>query len=309
MRQLISILWEFALQTVRHAARGAIRAGILGGSLRPRIVGRAESLPGPSWFGLLVDTGKAWIAGQDAAIDGPALTWRPWPSDARARFAAGTTGSYVLVGSSALASVVGYMPEARELRDSADRSVIVPLHDDSETLQKLRFAFFGISRELDSGDVAARAVVEAYLRLILVEVHRASRPEMAGSERTSPSRRAFARFSDLVESHFRERWTVNDYARSLGMSRDRLGDICVSVRGMGPKQLVDRRVTIEARLQLENSSNSIQQISALLGFHSPPQFTRFFTRTTGVSPGLYRQNFLREVELGQRDQALPYEWP
>ena len=145
--------------------------------------------------------------------------------------------------------------------------------------------------------------------MILVEAYRASQPGLAGGERVSPAHRVFSKFSDLVESHFRERWTVTEYARSLGMSRDRLGDICVKVRGIGPKELVDKRVTIEARLQLENSSHSVQQIADLLGFNSSSQFTRFFARTPGVPPGQYRAAFLRESDTSESATALPYEWP
>lgn len=282
---------------------------MLDGSLRPRIIGLAESLPGPSWFALMIETGKAWISDEDDAIEGPALVWRPWSENARARLSAGATGSYIVIGSSALANAAGYMPETRELREAADRIVVAPLSGQSEKMQKLRVTFHGLIRELGTDDIAARAVVEAYLRVILVEAYRASQPGLAGNERLSPSHRAFTKFSELVESHFRERWTVMEYARSLGMSRDRLGDICVKVRGIGPKELVDKRVAIEARLQLENSSHSIQQIADLLGFNSSPQFTRFFARTTGMPPGQYRNAFLSEADTRENATALPYEWP
>ena len=286
-----------------------MRAGSLDGSLRPRIVGLAESLRGPSWFGLLVETGKAHVAGEDDAILGPALAWRPWPKEAKAMIAAGTTGSYVVLGTTALASAAGYMPETRELREAADRSFVESLVGQTDKLRRLRSAFDGVLRELRSDDVAARAVAEAYLRVILVEVYRSGSAVRSGGERASPSHRAFSRFSELVESHFRERWTVNDYARGLGMSRDRLGDICVRTRGMGPKELIDRRVAVEARLQLENSSSSIQQIADYLGFHSPPQFTRFFSRTMGVPPGQYRRANARHTAASDEPATLPYEWP
>lgn len=288
---------------------GTVRAGTLDGSLRPRVVGLAESLPGTAWFAFLLETGRVSFVEEDSPIAGPVLAWRPWTRDDRATFAAGATGSYVVLGAAALANAVGYTPETRELREMADRTVVAPLSERQLGFQALRFAFHGLHRELGSDGVAARAVVDAYLRVILVEVYRAGLPQMKGGERLAPSQRTFTRFSQLVEAHFRDRWTVTAYAGALGMSRDRLCDICQRERGIGPKELIDRRVTVEARLQLENSSHSIQQIASLLGFSSPPQFTRFFDRTMGMPPGIYRKRNQRGTETGTTEFAMPYEWP
>lgn len=287
----------------------SVRAGVLDGALRPRVVGLAESLPGPSWFALLIDSGRASIANEDVPVSGPALIWRPWSQTSHAKFSAGTTGSYVVLGSASLANVVGYMPETQELQNLANRTITTQMPGRPDAFQTLQSAFRGLDRELAADRVAARAVVEAYLRIILIEIYRSGQTAAAGADRASLSHRTFTRFSELVEAHFRERWSVIDYAETLGVSRDRLGDICLRVRGLGPKELIDRRVAIEARLQLENSSNSIQQIAALLGFSSAPQFTRFFRRVTGSPPGVYRKDYAIGLKSGHPVSALPFEWP
>lgn len=292
-----------------HTAAGAVRAGSLDGSLKPRIVGLAESLSGPSWLAVLIESGSVRIAGEDAAVSAPVLAWRPWLGGARATFRPGTAGTYVILGPTALANAVGHMPESRELRDMADRPVTAPLLRAGASLPPLRAAFEALRRELETGGVAARAVVEAYLRVILVEVYRAGRAGLTGARPAPPSRRVFAEFGALVEAHFRERWSVNGYAAALNVSRDRLGDVCRRVRGLGPKALIDRRTALEARLQLENSSDSIEQVAGSLGFSSASQFNRFFRRTVGSPPGTYRAAFLKGARSGASDPARPYEWP
>lgn len=286
-----------------------VRAGRLGGELRPRVFGMADSLRGPSWFALLLTSGAAELAVDEVAVSGPALIWRPWKRDARATFQAGAEGHYALIGPTALASAVGHMPVSRDLLELSNRSVAAPLDQGSEALQTLSAAFASVHRELVSERATAHAVVDAYLRIILVEVYRAEQAHSATRERASPSHRLFADFGTLVEAHFRERWTVNDYARALGLSRDRLGDICRRVRGFGPKEVVDRRVELEARLQLEGSSNSIQQIAELLGFSSTAQFNRFFSRVVGSPPGAYRKAFLEGAQDGLSARRRSYEWP
>jgi AraC family transcriptional activator of pobA len=293
----------------QHTAAGVVRSGLLDGSLRPRVVGLAESLAGPSWFAVLIETGVAHFSDVDTPISGPSLVWRPWGGGARVTFQAGTSGTYIILGPTALANAVGHMPETRELREMADRVVISALTPSSDDFLSLRAVFQGVGRELGSDGAAAHAVVEAYLRVILVEVFRAGKSQLEIRERPGASHRVFADYGALVEAHFRERWSVNDYSRALGVSRDRLGDICRRVRGLGPKELIDRRVALEARLQLENSSNSIQQIAGLLGFSSAAQFNRFFARTVGRPPGAYRDAFVRGGQLAVADPARPYDWP
>lgn len=279
------------------------------GALRPRLVGRAESVASPSWLGFILGNGRAAITGEDTPVTGPAFAWRPWTPDMRATFTAGATGSYVLLGATALASGIGHLPEARELREGTALDVTMPLAGADDVLGRLRFAFHGLHDELGSDRPGAAGVVEAYLRIILVEVYRARQSSFAASDPPPPSHYGFARFCDLIELHFRERWTVNEYASELGMSRDRLGDICRRARGLGPKELIDRRATLEARLQLEGSSLSIQQISAALGFSSAPQFTRFFSRHVGLTPGDYRKKIEARPVPQNLDRSVLHEWP
>ena len=293
----------------QHTAAGIVRAGTLDGGLRPRVVGLAERLNGPSWFAVLIESGSARFSDEDVSVEGPALAWRPWSSEVRVTFQAGATGTYVILGPTALANAVGHMPETRELREMADRQMVCQLNASGDVFQALRAVFHGVSREIGSDGAAAHAVVEAYLRVILVEVYRAGRSQLTAGDRPAASHRVFAEYGALVEAHFRDRWSVNDYAEALGVSRDRLGDICRRVRGLGPKELVDRRVAIEARLQLENSSNSIQQVAGLLGFSSAAQFNRFFSRTVGRPPGAYRDAFVQGGKPAVADPARPYDWP
>lgn len=308
MRLIIAILREKAVLRY-HSANSVLRTGLLDGALRARQIGRAESVSGPAWFALLLTSGRAWISGDEGQIAGPVFTWSPWTSDKRAKFAAGTTGCYAILGSSALTSAIGQIPDGREIRDVFALSVTKPLEEDEDDRNTLNFAFRGLHRELESRSPGSQAIVEAYLRVIVIVAYRARQSTFSATETMVPGHRAFRRFGELVEIHFRDRWTVNEYASALGMSRDRLGDICRRARNLGPKELIDRRVIMEARWQLENSSLSNQQIAGLLGFSSAPQFSHFFLRHVGITPGRFRKQ-MQESEKAEAPAApVLYEWP
>lgn len=288
---------------------GTVRVGALSGALRPRILGLAESFRGPSWCAILLETGGADIAGDDRPVSGPALVWHPWTATSRVRFEAGAVGTYVLLNASALANAIGHMRESRDLRDAADHPVRVPLNTSPQVRAILQSAFAGIRSEIETEAIAGHVIVEAFLRVILVEVLRSALARSSSSRAASPSHRVFTRFSTLVERHFRERWTVNDYARTLGVTRDRLGDMCRRVRGLNPKDVIDRRVMLEARLLLETSGRSVNEIAGSLGFSSAAQFNRFFAHHADQPPGAYRASYLRGSEDGVSDPARPFDWP
>jgi len=295
--------------TPRHTTSGAVRAGTLGGHLRPRVIGLAEALQGPSWFAMLITSGDARIADEDDPLRGPTLAWRPWTQHTRATIQAGAEGLYLNLGNTALAGAVGHMPISKDLREMANRSVTAPLSAHPETLQTLTAAFTGLRRELTSDHPTSPASAEAYLRIILIETYRAALAQASAGDIASPAHKIFADFGSLVEAHFRDRWSVNDYASALGLSRDRLGDICRRIRGFSPKQVIDRRVTLEARLHLENSPHSIQQVAAVTGFSTTAQFNRFFHRTVGIPPGAYRRAYLKGARSGVSDPGTTYDWP
>lgn len=290
-------------------AAGLVRAARIDGSLRPRVVGLAESLTGPSWFAALIEDGNAHIAGEEAPVAAPALLWRRWRPGARITFGAGASATYVLLGATALSAATGHRPDAQDMRETADRDHLVPLARRGAAFAALAACFSGIRREVQGDAPAAQAVVEAYLRVILVELHRSAMGRLWGDGHAAPSRRIFARFSALVEQHFRDRWPVHAYARALGVSRDRLGDICRRARGIGPKQMIDRRLAAEARQYLQHSGSSVQQVAGLLGFASTAQFSRFFVRMAGQPPGAYRAAAAQDGDQRSQGPDRPYNWP
>ncbi|WP_160763188.1 helix-turn-helix domain-containing protein [Kangsaoukella pontilimi] len=288
-----------------------LRAGIHRGALRSHVIGRAERLSGTSWLSLLIEKGDAEIRLRDVvtAIRAPAIVWWPWEQGAMAQLSPGAVGAHLLIGSTALFNAIGHKPESEDIRAMVNRRVTMPLSDDPEVLATFRGCFDAIHRESLDDRGAAGTLIEAYLHIVLIELWRSQRRSAEEISANSPSQRVFDQFRAMVEQHYRERWTVERYAASLGLSRDRLGDICMRVRGRTPKTIIDRRSEVEARLLLTNSTNSIEQIAGMLGFQSAAQFNRFFRRMTGTPPGRLRRAVSLSSADTQPESVALYEWP
>lgn len=93
-------------------------------------------------------------------------------------------------------------------------------------------------------------------------------------------------------------WGVEDYARQLGVSRERLGFAVRKATGLSPQAYIHRELLSEARDLLLNSSLQVAEIAFRLGFQDPGYFNRFFTRNEGTSPGRFRR-------MGMRMQNVP----
>ncbi|HEX7386287.1 MAG TPA: helix-turn-helix domain-containing protein [Castellaniella sp.] len=96
-------------------------------------------------------------------------------------------------------------------------------------------------------------------------------------------------FRRLVESHFREHWSVARYASVLAMAERSLRRACVQELGLSPQQVIHRRLFIEARRDLLYTDKTVAEVGYGLGFEDPAYFTRFFVRHEKDTPQVFRR--------------------
>ena len=93
----------------------------------------------------------------------------------------------------------------------------------------------------------------------------------------------------LLERNYRKHWKVEQYAEALNVSPSTLNRYCRSVFRESAKDLIHRRVLVEAQRRLIYTRQNQQQIAFDLGFADPSYFARFFKRRTGVTPSEFRR--------------------
>ena len=151
-------------------------------------------------------------------------------------------------------------------------------------------AFDAMRHEFHSGAPGAETIIEAEVRILLVVLWRHVAIPNESVAHPAGAAQALRAFRQLVEMHFRDRWHVSDYAAQLGVTRDRLHDICKRSLAKPPLRLIHERSVSEAEALLLRSSLTIDQIADFLGFPSTPHFSRFFRRMMGQPPGAFRRN-------------------
>lgn len=110
---------------------------------------------------------------------------------------------------------------------------------------------------------------------------------------------AIAYFSE----HYNRDINISDYARAHHISTNHFIRSLKQYIGMTPKQYIASIRMTNARVLLENSSYSIAQIAAFVGYGDPLYFGRLFKRETGMTPSQYRRQFLRAGTEGRAKET------
>jgi AraC family transcriptional activator of pobA len=281
-------------------------------ALQDRVFGMGGAAGERFRRGILLTSGTAAIitGEQEIPLKAPCLAWIPWRSERTVRVHAGGVGYYFTVGEEVLVDVIGNNPEAVNLRILEDRRVIASLEGEPATIADATHAFDLIVRELHRPRHGSWTMVLSQIRTLLVLLWRASGVEEIASRAQGEPSRILQRFRQLVEIHFRERWPVAAYADALGLSHDRLHDICRRELGKTPSRLIHERVVHEARLRLERSALTVEQVSSSLGFRDVGHFSRFFKSKVGLPPAAYRDRVTLAAADGAEVAETSYaDWP
>ncbi len=108
------------------------------------------------------------------------------------------------------------------------------------------------------------------------------------TDRESSGERTARAVADYIESHYREKFSLQAMAGSLFLNESYLVRIFRKHTGYTPLAYHNHLRCERARELLEHSRKSISDIGEEAGFVSPAHFTHVFCRTVGCSPTEYR---------------------
>ena len=179
-----------------------------------------------------------------------------------------------------------------------EKSVTLELPSEALRGTDLAAGFKMLVREFARALPGHSLALEGFLKVILANVLRLSRPPGESAETAAGRYRGLVmQFRELIETAFREGWSLAEYASALGVSQSRLRNACLSVTEQSPMQIVHARILLEAKRQLRYTSASVSEVAYALGFEDPAYFTRFFSQRTGLSPRAFRSSAARLVSI------------
>lgn len=239
---------------------------------------------------VMLSAGDAEILRDETQIalssGGPSLAWLPPGAAGRLRLQAGSRAARLKVTEIGLAHAMPTGATAMALREGLHR-VMVQTMPEAERREAAGY-MEAIAAENFSPAPGSETVTASLLSVLLIRIWRRALADIAAASHMPQS--IIERFVLLVGRHRRDQWTVDDYARKTGTSRERLGAAVRRATGLSPQAYIHREILADARDLLLNSSLQVAEIAFRLGFQDPGYFNRFFTRHEGVSPGRFRRN-------------------
>ena len=112
----------------------------------------------------------------------------------------------------------------------------------------------------------------------------------------SAGEQLITRYLELVDQHYQETQSIQEYAAMLGITPGHLRDIAQEQLGTTPIQLLNRRIVLEAKRQLVHTNETIAEIGQALNFHDASYFSRFFKRETGDTPSNFRHKIREKYQ-------------
>jgi len=287
-----------------------LRSDRLQPALQAQLLRPAKGLHGDFTHFLLVTSGGATLhtGAEEQAVQAPAAAVLPPQPQVHLALQPGTAGWLIGAAPLLMAEAVGAKAESVLLhamtgrlilcRDPGDRFADDFLYPAEQT-----------HRERSQAARGSQLAAVAYLRLLLIAFWREGHFDPAATRGRSSELHVVQSFRRLVELHFRKQIPMARYAEFLGISYDRLHDICTRTLHRTPLKLVHQRLLREAAIRLERSGETVQDIAFSLGFADPTQFSHFFKKNSDLAPTSYRAK-ARLREAGQAVRAPSFaDWP
>ncbi len=257
---------------------------------------------------LLLSAGSAEVAADP--FHGPALIWLPHSLNLSLKLHAGSAGYLLGCSDAALWQCLQHHTELSALRYLTRETVSLTVDEQQPLTRHLQQSCQAMVEESRTLSVGSTVVLHAQLTIVLTYLWRLSGSEAVAEDSQKDSTGLIQRLRYLIEIHYRERWPVARYAQMMGLSQDRLYACCKRELGLSPLQLLHNRVLEDARLSLQRSVLSIEQIASYLGFRDSAQFSHFFKRLQGQSPSQYRAQLLKPRKTAGATNASDFShWP
>ncbi len=145
--------------------------------------------------------------------------------------------------------------------------------------------FSMIMREYEAPEAfGGQAVLRHLLYVSLIKIGQAVGERIDSYDDTDTRDDLFKSFLALLEERFRTHHDVSYYAAELAITPRQLSERTKRVMGKTAKQVIEDRVTLEAKRNLRFTNKSIKSIAYELGYDDPSYFSKVFKRVTSQTP-------------------------
>ena len=163
----------------------------------------------------------------------------------------------------------------------------IDLSNDS-SLKEIEDVFLNIHQEFDSNNEFKLDIIRVMLLQMFLLVNRKITFIQNQSENKN-NYLVFRNFEKLIEKNYTTIRMPKDYAKLLFVTPNHLNAICNQITGLSAGDIIRRRILLEAKRLLVNSTQNINEIAWHLSFEDNSYFSKFFKKYEGITPEEFRK--------------------
>lgn len=168
-------------------------------------------------------------------------------------------------------------------------SDIMRLHLDNGEFSSLETLSEGLAGEYAVCDDLQEEMLRIQLKRFIIFFTRIARERHDIRGEKARGFETVRKYYALVNTHFREKKQVQDYASMLARSPKTLSHLFAAFGLPSPLQVIHERTEAETKRLLLHSGKSVKEIADILGFEDSPSLSRFFKNRTGESLSDYKK--------------------
>lgn len=107
-------------------------------------------------------------------------------------------------------------------------------------------------------------------------------------EEESPDQDEFSKITEFLNEHIEEQITLDVITKKFAINRNKLNALFMQHSSMTCMNYLQKLRIDLAKILLSKTEIPINEVSARVGFPDPNYFTKFFKKTTGMTPSKYR---------------------
>lgn len=155
---------------------------------------------------------------------------------------------------------------------------------------KIKRLFKKSQAETKNTDPYSLAVIKAYLQLILALCSREKINQVTTTLVPDKDRREFTTFQTLLEDNFLQERSPSFYAGKMALSLSAFSKKIKKQFRKSPSEIIRERIILEAKKLLHLTHKPVKEIATTLNFEDEFYFSRYFKKSTGLSPLHYRDS-------------------
>lgn len=152
-----------------------------------------------------------------------------------------------------------------------------------------------MQEEFQSADHLQDEMLRVLLKRFIILCTRIAEDRQGVVRENSFQFETIRKFHVLVDTYFKEKKQVQEYADMLNKSPKTLANILSSYHQPSAIRIIHNRIQAEAERLLLYTTKSSKEIALLLGFEDQATFSRFFRNATGLSATEYRRQYKKEA--------------